>query len=257
VQWKKLPGVVLMANPGKGLGAYTDSPAPAFFGWRLRNAGQPAGGQYHSFEACHSTPYNAAPQRQSSPSTIAANSGRRLVYRSSAEPNPRANASGSQNTVRTRHRQYRGHLGIMSPWSYGRENPIERAQPILTQACGTCGPIRRRAVGTPIRSQWPFSGGGSGATSCISQPESTCFPQPSPWVYGYKQCYYEYQTPQPSPTLPAGEACYLPGQGLPLETQTTAASTCFLSGETIIPGISNLMVLLVGGLGIFLVARSG
>lgn len=236
-QWQK--DVIFMPR-ATGLGGYADSPPPSFFGWRLRNGGQPEGGQYHNFLACHSDPYDSTAHLPSSPAVIAGAPQNRSVYRSPGEPDPKANGSGKANIVRTRHPQYHGHLGASFDGGPVR-NP--------------CG-FPFRAYGSPIHSIWPFAGGsGPGATATVPQPQPCYIPRPSPWVENW---YAPPVSPAPAPTVAVGAACYLPSQGLSIAQQSTAstAPASFLSCETIIPGVSNLLVLAGGALAVFLIARS-
>jgi hypothetical protein len=131
------------------LGAYRETPAFAYPGWRLTVPGGPAGGHYKGFTHSEATGTDLDPQDQyeedrsdGMSSHDAVHSSRRNprgVYRSSGEVPPRPNASGSAMTYRGH--QTERHPGTsVAPGSFPAEF-IETLEDIFLSGGGGLGDL--------------------------------------------------------------------------------------------------------------------
>jgi hypothetical protein len=220
------------------LGAYRETPAFAYPGWRLTVPGGPAGGHYKGFTHSEGTGTDLEPQdsyeqdredgMSSHDAVHASPRNPKGVYRSSGEVPPRPNASGSAHTYRSL--QTERHPGTsVAPGSFPAEFIETLEDAFLTGAAGLGDlgwqiygdagpePMPLPIIGRPNIATYPVMGPITsapdlpimpypithGPINVVNQPPASPAPlPPSPSVPVYVA---PPVSPAPAPTVPTNE----------------------------------------------------
>lgn len=203
----------------------------AWAGWRLKNAGEPPGGQYHGYLAGPSGPVpwqnvwgGTGFPEGTTPSDF--------VYRSPGEVRPRANASGGANVIRGE--QERRNVGYsVVPGDYrNSRSGLGAAEFVPTMPNrmprGFFGPdpivvSGGATVAAPTSGPTPTPG----PVNTVAQQG----PPFGPWsTYRVDNWQNLPISPSPSPTVAATPSNFVPSQGQPLATIAPASASVLGGG---------------------------